>query len=1077
MDNDIIIDESLKKELPTDDPNAMYNRKRAVELAPVQKLTKHQQRQLRKKNLLEAPKSKASEKKEKKKEARRKTLEKYNRRDTVLEQISKVTISEESSSLITPTSSLGTKQSKRRRYEEALKRKQMGLSYDQNIIDSVEKKMSLSKIEAAREEGWNVSDDSSDAEDKITQPTEELKEPPQLFTPLIKIAEEKPKTSDETKNEEIQPEVHPEPRLAINVPLNRPEGVDEIRSKLPIIGEEQTIVEKIHENDVVILCGETGSGKTTQIPQFLYEAGYGTLRTHGKIVVTEPRKVAAINMSKRVAYETGLPWGQKVGYQVRNNKYYTDSTVIKFCTDGILLREAEEDLLLSKYSVVIIDEAHERTVNTDVLIGLLSRIVVLRRERVEKGESNIEKLKLIIMSATLRVDDFLKNKRLFEIEPPLINIDARQYDVQVHFSRNTPAIEKRLDTVKHCVEMIHERMPPGGILVFLPGKNEIKECVSYFSKLYSKERVSSNRPNKSNTKKHTEAENTEDKSTEQIEIEDVDEIMDLNQKIEIIDKKPMIVLPLYSLLSQEEQDKVFQEYPKDLRLVVFSTNIAETSITIPNIRYVVDLGLEKCREFDFRERLIKTNVDFISQASAEQRKGRAGRTGPGHCFRLYSSAFFQTFDKFTKPEIQRKPITEVVLLLKTMGLNDITKFPFPTLITPESLQEAETTLKHIGLIDLEPPFKANLLGKVTSQFPLEPRLGKFIVSAKKVNLVEYAIIVAAGLDVREPLNGKPDKKLISKVGDPFTLLNAFGAYLYEKSKNREKEFCIENHISQKAMEEMQQIRQQLTNIIWKTDKGCLKNDKAGLVEPNDSNAEIVLAQCLFSSYCDHVAKYDGKGKIYTTAENKKCEIRGNSCLFDKEPTYITYIDIDETNDKKRFNYVTKIYPLWINQIGSKLYLNRKKLGPPKYFPDKDAVLARVEATFGQPNWNLPAADIPHPEPYRTFASALLQGIVFPQLAQFKSKLISNPNDLENTNRSLPQRLMLIVMELKRVGISSKRDLEAKWVQEPLFLISQCMMWYPDKNVQSKLSQIWPLKSANQDKKIEFSDYESDSDTE
>lgn len=565
MDNDIIIDESLKKELPTDDPNAMYNRKRAVELAPVQKLTKHQQRQLRKKNLLEAPKSKASEKKEKKKEARRKTLEKYNRRDTVLEQISKVTISEESSSLITPTSSLGTKQSKRRRYEEALKRKQMGLSYDQNIIDSVEKKMSLSKIEAAREEGWNVSDDSSDAEDKITQPTEELKEPPQLFTPLIKIAEEKPKTSDETKNEEIQPEVHPEPRLAINVPLNRPEGVDEIRSKLPIIGEEQTIVEKIHENDVVILCGETGSGKTTQIPQFLYEAGYGTLRTHGKIVVTEPRKVAAINMSKRVAYETGLPWGQKVGYQVRNNKYYTDSTVIKFCTDGILLREAEEDLLLSKYSVVIIDEAHERTVNTDVLIGLLSRIVVLRRERVEKGESNIEKLKLIIMSATLRVDDFLKNKRLFEIEPPLINIDARQYDVQVHFSRNTPAIEKRLDTVKHCVEMIHERMPPGGILVFLPGKNEIKECVSYFSKLYSKERVSSNRPNKSNTKKHTEAENTEDKSTEQIEIEDVDEIMDLNQKIEIIDKKPMIVLPLYSLLSQEEQAFIFKEISTSIK--------------------------------------------------------------------------------------------------------------------------------------------------------------------------------------------------------------------------------------------------------------------------------------------------------------------------------------------------------------------------------------------------------------------------------------------------------------------------------------------------------------------------------
>ena len=1062
---DEILDPKIRDQLPDNDENLVYDRKLAVESAPKQELNKHQKRQLRKKNLLEKQKSKSSIKKEKEKKARRKIEEKYQRRDEIIKNASKVKLSKDEEAVIVPTSSLGVKLTKRQRYDEAVKRKSLGLPFDQEIIDEVERKIKASQEKSAADSNQDVADETVDNGFNVEAKITELPKP---AAPLIKVVKEQPKKIEEEKKEVV--ETPQAPRPAINVSLNRPDGIDEIRSKLPIIGEEQTIMETIHENDTVIICGETGSGKTTQIPQFLYEAGYGTLRTKGKIAVTEPRRVAAINMSKRVAYETGLPFGQKVGYHIRNNKYYTDSTVIKFCTDGVLLREAEEDLLLSKYSVIIIDEAHERTVNTDVLIGLLSRIVVLRRKKVENGEANVEKLKLIIMSATLRVDDFLKNDRLFDKEPPLIKIDARQYPVSEHFARSTPKEEDRLNTVKHCVEMIHERMPPGGILVFLPGKSDIQNCVDYFRSLYS------DKPSKVD-KKHSSKSNKEDEEeqshniTEEIEIEDVDEFMDLSGKIDIIDKKPMLCLPLYSLLPQEEQDKVFKKHPDGIRLVVFSTNIAETSVTIPNIKYVVDLGLEKSRTFDFAKGVISTTVDFISKASAEQRKGRAGRVGPGHCFRLYSAGFFTHFQEFTPPEIQRRPITEVVLLLKTMGLNEISKFPFPTLISDENLNHAETILKHIGLLELDHPYKATSLGKLVSQFPLEPRLGKLLVSARKGNFLEYAIAMAAALDVREPFSGKPDDSLISNRGDPFTLLNTFGAYLYAKDK---RSFCRENNVKQQQMESIQQVRQQLTTIIWKNDRNSLKSDKAGLLEPYDDYIENQLAFCLFASYCDHVAKFEGKGNSYITCDNKKGELWGNSCLIDKKALYITYISIDEANNKNKFNNPIKISPLWINQIGSKLYLNRTSLGRAEYHPNEDRVVGRAEATFGQPNWRLTPADIPHPEPYYGFAAALLEGKVIPALKSFSSRLTANPEDLID-KRQLPQRLMLIVAELKRAQISSRHQLEERWAKEPLFLLSQFSMWFTDKSVISKIQQGWPFKSTTPAVDVEFSDSYSESD--
>ena len=471
-----ILDNEAMKDVAVDDKNAVYDREEAQKNADEQVPNIHQRRQQRKANLEKAAKSKSKVKAERSKKAKRLNLEKYRKRDETIANIAQPKLTEQEVSLLAPSHTLGVKLTKRQRYEEAIKRRELGLTFDATVIEDVERKRQAREEKEKALEEIKVEPVLVEKEEPQAEPLPRAEPKPILAQPVaVQTAVE------EKEDVSVEPVSIP----AINVPVTRPEGVEQLREQLPIIGEEQRIMETINENDVVIVCGETGSGKTTQIPQFLYEAGYGTLRTKGKIVVTEPRRVAAVNMAKRVAYELGLTFGLQVGYHVRNNKNCQASTIVKFATDGVLLREAEEDLMLSRYSVVIIDEAHERTVSTDVLIGLLSKIVVLRRKKADEGNSNVEPLKLIIMSATLRVDDFLDNERLFPKRPELIKIDARQYPVKIHNSRDTPKQTEMLDRVKHTVEEIHERMRDGGILVFLPGKQEILECVRYFKQLYS----------------------------------------------------------------------------------------------------------------------------------------------------------------------------------------------------------------------------------------------------------------------------------------------------------------------------------------------------------------------------------------------------------------------------------------------------------------------------------------------------------------------------------------------------------------------------------------------------------------
>lgn len=559
-------------------------------------------------------------------------------------------------------------------------------------------------------------------------------------------------------------------RKIVTVNIIRDNEIQEARSKLPVFAEESRIMEAIHHNDCVIICGETGSGKTTQVPQFLFESGYGVpgSDTPGMIGITQPRRVAAVSMAKRVGNEMGN-YSNKVGYQIRFDATVDDKTSLKFMTDGVLLREMMTDFLLTKYSALIIDEAHERNVNTDILIGMLSRVLKLRREYHEKDPTKFTPLKLIIMSATLRVGDFSENKVLFDTPPPILKVDSRQYPVSIHFNKHTPFDYTEEAFRKTC--KIHRKLPKGAILVFMTGKAEIISMVQKLRKEFpfkNKNKIKNNENDYDNEPLDVKVDpNNADVEAEEIDFDvneieindDYNEEDDDNEEEEGFeetleedqtDNDPLYVLPLYSLLPTSEQMKIFEEPPAGSRLCVVATNVAETSLTIPNVRYVVDCGRAKERKYDEESGVQSFEIDWISKASADQRSGRAGRTGPGHCYRLYSSAVYESeFPQFSKPEILRMPVEGVVLNMKSMGIQTVINFPFPTPPNRTMLQKAEQLLKYLGALDKD-KLQITSIGKKMSLFPLSPRFSKILLIANQQGCLPYIIALVSGMSVGDP---------------------------------------------------------------------------------------------------------------------------------------------------------------------------------------------------------------------------------------------------------------------------------------------------------------------------------------
>ncbi|KAL0961087.1 hypothetical protein HGRIS_006070 [Hohenbuehelia grisea] len=723
------------------------------------------------------------------------------------------------------------------------------------------------------------------------------------------------------------------------VNVTRPADVEEARVFLPIVAEEQPIMEAILLNPVIIICGETGSGKTTQVPQFLYEAGFGTPGSDnpGMIGVTQPRRVAAMSMASRVAHELSLT-PSKVSYQIRYDATVSPSTSIKFMTDGVLLRELATDFLLKKYSVIIIDEAHERSMNTDILIGVLSRVLKLREQMWKEGKDDIKPLRLIIMSATLRVSDFAENKSLFPTPPPVINVAARQHPVTIHFSRRTTS-DYIAEAIKKTSK-IHARLPPGGILIFLTGQNEITGVCRQLEAKFGKKALADRKKRRVDKTfgaevaaaifetKHAgarqgdvEAEEVElgidnelafdvDEGVDQDDVMDSDEDEALNQELGIDAEEsdtPMHVVPLYSLLPSEKQMLVFKPPPEGSRLVVVSTNVAETSLTIPGIRYVVDCGRAKERRYDAKSGVQSFQVGWVSKASASQRAGRAGRTGPGHCYRLYSSALFEHyFDAFSQPEILRMPIEGVVLQMTSMHIDVVTNFPFPTPPDRVMLRKAEVLLTHLGaLLSASSSSGSSLvndalssktgghiteLGKSMALFPLSPRFSRMLVSGQQKGCLPYVIAAVSALSVGDPflheegltadkqdeedemndegdlaaINAKEAQRarrkaffqsqqthasLGNSTSDVFKVLSVVGAYEYSGGGLK---FCADHFVRPKAMEEIHKLRAQISNIVDANFPGIDAGFSPKLPPP--SNLQIkVLRQLLAAAFIDHVA--------------------------------------------------------------------------------------------------------------------------------------------------------------------------------------------------------------------------------
>ncbi|KAI1824772.1 DEAH-box RNA helicase [Xylaria intraflava] len=660
---------------------------------------------------------------------------------------------------------------------------------------------------------------------------------------------------------ELQPTKDNE-RKAFSVLVERTNDIQEARLRLPVVAEEQRIMEAIHNNNVVIICGATGSGKSTQVPQMLFEAGYGSPNspTSGQIVVTQPRKVAAVSVSQRVSTELG-DHSNTVAYQIRFEGTASEKTRLKFVTDGVLLREIGNDISLRNYSAVIIDEAHERSLNTDILIGMLSRTVKLREEMANE-DPKICPLKLIIMSATLRISD-VTNSTLFPSPPPVLDVEGRQYPVTIHFSRRTQS-----DYVDEAFKKVirgHQKLPPGSILVFLTSHNEISR-LSQKLKLHSTGLKSASYPKIrfSANDGPLEVEDIEFGQTDDVTGNELDELPFIGDEQDVDEEEEaefdvpnetgqaaplkMHILPLYSLLPTREQMRVFEDPPEGSRSIILATNVAETSLTIPGVKYVIDCGRSKERVFDPDTGVQRYEIGFISKASANQRSGRAGRTAPGHTWRLYSSAVYERdFREFADPEILKMPIEGVVLQLKAMNLKHVVNFPFPTSPDRQSLAKAEKLLQYLSAIT--PEGHATQIGKTMSKLPLPPRFARILLVGHLHDCLPYTIALVAGLSVAEiflpesqaiPSYEANDEhefrtnedlaaenaqaqarrkynevhrnfRSLDGASDAIKLLQVVGEFAHSPSES----WCTSRFLRFKALQETQKLRNQITALLRK----------------------------------------------------------------------------------------------------------------------------------------------------------------------------------------------------------------------------------------------------------------------
>uniref|UniRef100_A0A8C9E648 RNA helicase n=1 Tax=Phocoena sinus TaxID=42100 RepID=A0A8C9E648_PHOSS len=617
-------------------------------------------------------------------------------------------------------------------------------------------------------------------------------------------------------------------------------SIIEQRESLPIYKLKEQLVQAVHDNQILIVIGETGSGKTTQITQYLAEAGY---TSRGKIGCTQPRRVAAMSVAKRVSEEFGCCLGQEVGYTIRFEDCTSPETVIKYMTDGMLLRECLIDPDLTQYAIIMLDEAHERTIHTDVLFGLLKKTVQKRQD-----------MKLIVTSATL---DAVKFSQYF-YEAPIFTIPGRTYPVEILYTKEPET--DYLDASLITVMQIHLTEPPGDILVFLTGQEEIDTACEI---LY--ERMKSLGP----------------------------------------DVPELIILPVYSALPSEMQTRIFDPAPPGSRKVVIATNIAETSLTIDGIYYVVDPGFVKQKVYNSKTGIDQLVVTPISQAQAKQRAGRAGRTGPGKCYRLYTERAYRDEMLTTNvPEIQRTNLASTVLSLKAMGINDLLSFDFMDAPPMETLITAMEQLYTLGALDDEGLLTR--LGRRMAEFPLEPMLCKMLIMSVHLGCSEEMLTIVSMLSVQNVFYRPKDKQALADQkkakfhqteGDHLTLLAVYNSWKNNKFSNP---WCYENFIQARSLRRAQDIRKQML--------GIMDRHKLDVVSCGKSTVRVQKAIC--SGFFRNAAKKDPQEGYRTLIDQQVVYIHPSSALFNRQPEWVVYHELVLTT-KEYMREVTTIDPRWL----------------------------------------------------------------------------------------------------------------------------------------------------------------------
>ncbi|MFN2992537.1 hypothetical protein ALQ63_01104 [Serratia plymuthica] len=651
---------------------------------------------------------------------------------------------------------------------------------------------------------------------------------------------------------------------------------------LPVSQKKQDILNAIRDHQVVIVAGETGSGKTTQLPKICLELGRGV---KGLIGHTQPRRLAARTVANRIADELETPLGGSVGYKVRFNDQVGENTLVKLMTDGILLAEIQQDRLLMQYDTLIIDEAHERSLNIDFILGYLRELLPKRPD-----------LKVIITSATIDPQRFSRHFN----HAPIIEVSGRTYPVEVRYR---PVVDDAEDTDRDQLQAIFDavdelgREGPGDILIFMSGEREIRDTADALNRL---------------DLPHTE------------------------------------VLPLYARLSNSEQNRVFQSHHG--RRIVLATNVAETSLTVPGIKYVIDPGTARISRYSFRTKVQRLPIEPVSQASANQRKGRCGRVSDGICIRLYSEQDFLSRPEFTDPEILRTNLASVILQMTSLGLGDIAAFPFVEAPDKRNILDGVRLLEELGAIKTAENghYQLTPQGRQLAQLPIDPRLARMVLEAQKSGSVREVMIITAALSIQDPRERPMDKQQASdekhrrfadKDSDFLAYVNLWD-YLKEQQKEHSsgqfRRLCRNDFLNYLRVREWQDIYTQLRQVV--KELGLPVNS-----EPSDYRS---VHTALLTGLLSHIGQKDADKQEFTGARNARFSIFPGSGLFKKPPKWTMVAELVETS-RLWGRIAARIEPEWIEPLAQ--HLVKHSYSEPHWSKSQGAVMASEKVTlFGLP---------------------------------------------------------------------------------------------------------------------------------